>query len=307
MEGRKRVLITQAESEGSVSGSSPTQDTAFSDVQEGTRERSTRAGSGTHHSQFSHDSVYSEGRYLEPSERGYDTGDDTGDDTISIVDSRRRNESLYDDVLEEEEEEEEEEDENNDDNNSMEGWDVSQSDSSDDEDESVHELRDSDYDTDLDMNDDKYLHPEKYDHDTTGMAKYLKACKELGLQPIRYFMKHMQDEHLKLRYHGLGPSAMKALAAPLECNTAIEHMDLEGNWIMAEGTVHLCRVLRENVFLTELNLSENKIEDEGATTVCKLLIENRTIERLELAGNNISDHTGEILHELLTVNTILNL
>ncbi|CAL1542617.1 unnamed protein product [Lymnaea stagnalis] len=162
------------------------------------------------------------------------------------------------------------------------------------------DVRDSDYDTDLEMDDDKWLYPEKYDHDITGHRKYLHVCRELGIKPVRYFLEHIQDVRLSLRHHGLGPEAMKAMAPPLQMNTTIEHMDLEGNWILGEGANYLCWALRENVFITHLNLSENKMENEGASFVCKLLLANKTIERLELAGNEIGDQVGEMFFQLLT-------
>ncbi|KAH9496164.1 hypothetical protein Btru_012183 [Bulinus truncatus] len=162
------------------------------------------------------------------------------------------------------------------------------------------ELQDSDYDTDLEMDGAKYIYPEKYDHDITGHRRYIQACKDNGVQPIRYFLEHMQEDRLSLKFQGLGPDAMKALAAPLEINTTIEDMDLEGNWIMGEGAFHLCRVLKENVFVTQLNLSENRLGNNGAAAVCQLLMVNKTIENLDLAGNNIGDQAGEIFHTVLT-------
>nr|KAI8735300.1 leucine-rich repeat-containing protein 74A-like [Biomphalaria glabrata] len=162
------------------------------------------------------------------------------------------------------------------------------------------ELNDSDYDTDLEMDDDKYVYPEKYDHDITGHRRYIQACQEFGVQPIRYFLEHMQDDSLSLKYQGLGPDAMKALAAPLEINTTIEFLDLEGNWIMGEGACYLCRVLKENVFVSHLNLSDNRLGYNGAAAVCQLLMVNKTIEKLNLSGNNIGDQAGELFHSVLT-------
>ncbi|RUS85270.1 hypothetical protein EGW08_006971 [Elysia chlorotica] len=159
---------------------------------------------------------------------------------------------------------------------------------------------DSDYDTDLDMDDRKWLYPEKYETDTTGRARYIKACQDEGVQPVRTFLLNMQEEHLVLKHHGLGPKAMKALATPLENNTSIETIDLEGNWIMAEGMACLCRVLRENVYVTRLNISENKLGNEGAVSVCNLLTSNRQIDHINLAGNDIGNPTIEDFYNILT-------
>ncbi|GFN83836.1 leucine-rich repeat-containing protein [Plakobranchus ocellatus] len=169
------------------------------------------------------------------------------------------------------------------------------------EEQPFKEATDSDYDTDLEnMNHDKWLSPEKYEHDTTGRVKYIRACKNEGVQPIRSFLKHMQEEQLVLRHSRLCVRALKALAAPLESNTSIETMDLQGNWLSAEGILHLCRVLRENVYVTQLNLSDNKIGNEGAVAVCNLLLSNKNLEQVNLSGNEIGNQTIEDFYNVLT-------
>ncbi|XP_041354187.1 leucine-rich repeat-containing protein 74B-like [Gigantopelta aegis] len=166
-------------------------------------------------------------------------------------------------------------------------------------------LNDEDYDTDLDMDEDKWLYPERYDRDTTGLNKYMRACALFEVKPVRYFIQHMHDEELSLKHHGLGPVAMKALSIPLEINTVIEKIDLEGNGIEAEGTIHLCRVLRENVYVTDLVLSENKIESVGAIHMAQLLANNRTLESVDLTGNEITDTAAEYFYFMLKKNTTL--
>jgi len=52
-----------------------------------------------------------------------------------------------------------------------------------------------------------------YDH--TGKTTYIDTCKRLGVVPASYFLRHMNDRHLSMSHHGLGPSGMKALAATL--------------------------------------------------------------------------------------------
>jgi len=62
----------------------------------------------------------------------------------------------------------------------------------------------------------EWLHPDLYDHDTTGVNRYLRMCQKLEIQPITYFLKHMQDRELVMKYHGLGPLGVKAMSEPLE-------------------------------------------------------------------------------------------
>ncbi|XP_052273709.1 leucine-rich repeat-containing protein 74B-like [Dreissena polymorpha] len=164
---------------------------------------------------------------------------------------------------------------------------------------------DADYDTDLEMETDKWLNPELYDHDTTGVNRYLRMCQKLEIQPITYFLKHMQDKELVMKYHGLGPLGMKAMADPLEVNTSIEKMDLEGNYMLGIGAKYLANVLKDNVYVTELTLSENKIGNMGAKAVCDLLMENKTITYLDLRGNNIEDAAADDFYNMLSSNVDL--
>ena len=69
----------------------------------------------------------------------------------------------------------------------------------------------------------EWLYPERYDRDTTGLNRYMRACSQFEVKPVRYFIQHMQDEQLCLKHHGLGPTAMKALSIPLEVS---EHRPL---------------------------------------------------------------------------------
>ena len=62
----------------------------------------------------------------------------------------------------------------------------------------------------------EWLHPERFERDLTGKAKYIKVCEEMGISPTSYFIKHIQDRELKMKFHGLGPLRMRALAVPLE-------------------------------------------------------------------------------------------
>ncbi|PVD26158.1 hypothetical protein C0Q70_13827 [Pomacea canaliculata] len=167
------------------------------------------------------------------------------------------------------------------------------------------ETRDEDFDTDLEIDDQKWLNPEKYDNDTTGLSKYLHACRQQNITPIRYFIKHMLQENVNLCYRGLGPVAMKALAVPLEINTSIEVLNLEGNWIGSEGAHHLCHVLKENVYITYLNLAENKLGNEGGQYVFDLLLQNRSLDWLDLTGNEIGDAAAENLGRMLKKNLTL--
>lgn len=60
------------------------------------------------------------------------------------------------------------------------------------------------------------LNPKTTDHDTTGKTKYIKKCFDLGINPVSYFVKNLENKELKLRFHGLGAESVKAISFPLE-------------------------------------------------------------------------------------------
>lgn len=80
----------------------------------------------------------------------------------------------------------------------------------DSDEESIH---DSDYDTDLEVE-------EKRDEfDPTGRKAYRGACAQLGIVPVSFVLEHMTNEELDVKHHGLGPSGAKAVAMALMNNT----------------------------------------------------------------------------------------
>lgn len=163
----------------------------------------------------------------------------------------------------------------------------------------------SDFDTDLEIDEETWLNPNKTDHDTTGKTKYMKICDEMGINPVSCFVKNLQNKELKLRFHGLGPQGIKAISRPLETNTNVEILNLEGNGIDNQGAKCICRVLRENLFLTEVVLSENKIATEGAIALCQFLKGNRNLKKVDLTGNVIGDAAGQSFYEVLKGNPVL--
>jgi len=58
--------------------------------------------------------------------------------------------------------------------------------------------------------------PEKQELDNSTKARYLRKCDEMGIQPATFYIKHMSDSELVMKFHGLGPHGMKAMADSLE-------------------------------------------------------------------------------------------
>lgn len=172
---------------------------------------------------------------------------------------------------------------------------------------SNHETKDVDYETDLEFDEEKWLYPERFDLDLTGEARYVKVCEEMGISPTSYFIKHIQDRELKMKFHGLGPQRMKALAVPLQMNTNIEILNLEGNAIDEDGAICLTKVLKENFFITELVLAENNLRTEGGKAIAEMLINNRNLYKVDLTNNDIGDGAAPTFCEVLMNNKLLKI
>ncbi|CAD5122035.1 DgyrCDS10488 [Dimorphilus gyrociliatus] len=160
------------------------------------------------------------------------------------------------------------------------------------------------YDTDLEYDDNEFLN-DKIQFDPTGIADYIQQCNKLGVIPVSYFVKHVHDKEFIMRNHGLGPNGAKAISKPLQLNTEVEKIDLEGNQIEGVGCFYLCKALRDNNYVTELILRENQIGREGAEAVCTMLSNNSIITSLDLSGNNLKDTEGELFHSLLMNNSVI--
>ena len=52
-------------------------------------------------------------------------------------------------------------------------------------------------------------------YDATGKIIYLSACQAIGVTPVSYFIKHIQEKEIRLRHHSLGPKGTKAIAIAL--------------------------------------------------------------------------------------------
>lgn len=165
--------------------------------------------------------------------------------------------------------------------------------------------RDVDYDTDLDMDYDEWINEAKreIENDKTGEKKYLHMCEETGVIPASYFLNHIQEKEFSMKYHGLGPNGAKAIAWPLKTNKKIEKINLEGNWIEAEGSIYLAKMLKNNIYVTELHLAENRIGNEGAEAISDMLQKNDMIYSLDLSGNSIEDYGAEKLCRVLLKNS----
>ncbi|XP_071162438.1 leucine-rich repeat-containing protein 74A-like [Mytilus edulis] len=167
--------------------------------------------------------------------------------------------------------------------------------------------KEGDYDTDLEMDYDDWLHAEKIliEEDKTGERKYIDICNKTGVIPVSYFVRHIQNKEFEMKYHGLGPLGAKAIALPLRSNRKIEKVNIEGNWIESQGAIYLAQMLANNIYLTELHLAENKIGNDGAKAISEMLLKNDMIHTVDLSGNDIDDNGAEVICSTLMKNTTI--
>ncbi|XP_013919861.1 PREDICTED: leucine-rich repeat-containing protein 74A [Thamnophis sirtalis] len=146
--------------------------------------------------------------------------------------------------------------------------------------EVAEEKREDSSDTDLSIED-----AERSFTTVKGPDLYREACKLVGVIPVSYFSRNMEESVMNLNHHGLGPKGTKAIAIALVSNTTITQLELEDNWILAEGTTYLVQMLRENCYIQEMNISHNHLNKDGAEAICRMFYHNiSNIRSIRLAG-----------------------
>ena len=64
-----------------------------------------------------------------------------------------------------------------------------------------------------DISSEEPVQPTVFDGSLRGV--YLECCKQHSVIPASYFLRHMNDQHLQMKHHGLGPSGIKPLAVAM--------------------------------------------------------------------------------------------
>ncbi|KAJ8341533.1 hypothetical protein SKAU_G00338240 [Synaphobranchus kaupii] len=131
---------------------------------------------------------------------------------------------------------------------------------------------------------------------------YLRACQMVGVVPVSYFLRNLGNATLNLNHHGLGPLGCKALAIALVSDMQITSLELEDNYVLAEGARYLVETLKANITIENLNLSNNHLKTEGAVYVTQMLLENISIKSIRLSGNKFTDDDGKNFSDALANN-----
>ena len=122
--------------------------------------------------------------------------------------------------------------------------------------------------------------------------------------------------HLNLASNSIGDEGAKALAAALKTNTALTHLDLASNSIGNEGVSALAAALKTNTALTSLSLQGSLpplifkgtwqiMGPEGAKALAEAIETNTALTHLNLAWSDIVDEGAKALATVLETNTVL--
>ncbi|XP_044291738.1 leucine-rich repeat-containing protein 74A [Varanus komodoensis] len=159
-------------------------------------------------------------------------------------------------------------------------------------------VREDSSDTDLEIED-----TERSFATVKGAELYIEACKLVGVVPVSYFIRNMEEPVMNLNHHGLGPKGTKAIAIALVSNTTITHLELEDNWILGEGTTYLVQMLRENCYIQEMNISNNHLNTDGAEAICRMFFNNiSNVRSIQLSGNQFREEAALYFSESLMAN-----
>uniref|UniRef100_A0AC11ETU1 Leucine rich repeat containing 74A n=1 Tax=Ovis aries TaxID=9940 RepID=A0AC11ETU1_SHEEP len=141
---------------------------------------------------------------------------------------------------------------------------------------------------------------------TTGQKElYLEACKLVGVVPVSYFIRNMEESYVNLNHHGLGPKGTKAIAIALVNNYRIKSLDLSHNQFCHKAGEYLGQMLAINVGLQSLDLSWNHLYIRGVVALCNGLRSNVSLKKLDLSMNSFGNEGAAALGEVLRLNSYL--
>lgn len=84
------------------------------------------------------------------------------------------------------------------------------------------------------------------------MQCYISSCKQLGINPVNYIARHINDRDIVMKSHPLGPQGARALCIALVNNKYVKTLNLEDNDLSTEGAVCFAEMLKENESITEV-------------------------------------------------------
>ncbi|KAL4613186.1 leucine-rich repeat-containing protein 74A [Arapaima gigas] len=132
--------------------------------------------------------------------------------------------------------------------------------------------------------------------------RYLQACHAAAVVPVSYYLRNLGARTLNLNHHGLGPLGAKALAKALETDVHITELELEDNFLLAEGTQYMVKMLKGNLNIQHVNLSNNHLQTAGAESIIKMLADNISLTSIRLSGNGFIDKDAKYFADAFSSN-----
>ncbi|CAF4612401.1 unnamed protein product, partial [Rotaria sp. Silwood2] len=123
------------------------------------------------------------------------------------------------------------------------------------------------------------------DHDPTGREQYRELCEQAKIIPCSYFMAHIQDSEMILRYHQFNTEDIRVLTKTLCTNLSVEHLLLDGNYLQQQATKHITQLILTNDSITEL--------------------QNKILRELDISHNCFGEHCGKALGAYISSNDSL--
>ena len=136
---------------------------------------------------------------------------------------------------------------------------------------------------------------------------YESACHALQIVPCSIVMKTLPTKSISLANYGFSSVGVLALTHALKTNFTVNHLDLSGNEIGAQGLKHISTLFGENNTISSLNVSRNYVGAEGVKHIISLLRKNVSLTEIDLSGNAINDDEGALLVESLDDNSLLRI
>ena len=149
---------------------------------------------------------------------------------------------------------------------------------------------DSDYDTDLELDDVKMKLEIGIQniYEGSGRTMYEATCRTEGVVPISFMMERMENRCVTMRHHYMNDREAVCLANGLKHNTMTEELDLVDNGIGTIGGRAFAEMAVKNKFLLRLNLAQNKLGNEGVYPFYRALERHDNLQTLVLRNNGLT-------------------
>ncbi|XP_075992870.1 uncharacterized protein LOC142987817 [Anticarsia gemmatalis] len=122
-----------------------------------------------------------------------------------------------------------------------------------------------------------------------GQKLYLAICDDMDQCPCGMFYRGLLGKVIDLRYYGVNPYGVRAMAIALRFNKTVEILNFTDNFLNVDSCYHLGEMLTTNHTLVELNLSGCRIGPQGCQMLMVSLLSNRKLRALNLGGNELGD------------------